>query len=738
MKADKDLLKRMVADLARSGLTLSDAKLLGIRLVNAEKMETLTGFAVEGYQLPVFGPKRELRTNRYRALPRPGATYSGPKYLSQKQESNRFFFSPLQIRPTWQSLLVDSKTAIAITEGEKKASAACKAGLPTVGIGGVWSFVFATGSKKEGSTDFGRSLRASKDFDLIDWEGREVLLIFDSDVVEKINVELALNALAGELLKRGAKPLQILLPSKDGKKVGLDDFLVANRFDIDRLLALERRKFTGAQKLFEINERYGVLSTPAGHIMRKNEGERGERVTLMRPDAFHTDIAHIKAERASEIQFLKQMGRTQTLSHAWLEWPYRAQYKRIDYLPGNPRVLEDGTFNLWNGWPFEAKRGNVTPFKDLFYNFVAKNLSASDRRWLLQWFAYPIQNPGAKLASAVLIIGKPGSGKNLFCEMVSAVYGQNAGILEGSRLHDDFNNFLLGKQFMVGDEVFSSDKRKEINAFKLLVTREKSFINQKHIAGFYISDAINWVFLSNDYDPLFLKADDRRYFVIEMGNDVILEAGIGTEYGKWLRTSEGASALFYHLKKEVDCSGFNPRARPPVTVGKKNVIELSLSDLDRWARDIVENGAGALYPFDKIPALDVSKSDDITPPRKFSADFPSELFELPVLASDFDSKYRRNAAAPTSQNAVARALRNAGAVPIPSQIRLPDEVRIRVWAIKDTSKWLKARHDELVAYVKDYLPTVTPVKSESEVLGSEHERRASRRGGGNPSAGQNR
>jgi hypothetical protein len=88
----------------------------------------------------------------------------------------------------------DPSEPLIITEGEKKALRACKAGLPTVAVAGVWSWR----SKKKG-------VAAIPDFDDIEWTGRKVYLAFDSDLMTNPNVIAALNALAHELTMRGAK-----------------------------------------------------------------------------------------------------------------------------------------------------------------------------------------------------------------------------------------------------------------------------------------------------------------------------------------------------------------------------------------------------------------------------------------------------------------------------------------------------------------------------------------------------
>ena len=61
------------------------------------------------------------------------------------------------------------------------------------------------------------------------WATREVPIIFDSDRAEKPRVQAAEQRLADELVMRGAIVRQTQLPpGKDGKKIGIDDYLLTH------------------------------------------------------------------------------------------------------------------------------------------------------------------------------------------------------------------------------------------------------------------------------------------------------------------------------------------------------------------------------------------------------------------------------------------------------------------------------------------------------------------------------
>jgi len=81
-----------------------------------------------------------------------------------------------------------------------------------VGIGGVWNWV----SKGEPIDDIG----------LIDWDGREVEIVPDSDAWERQDLMRAIYALGQELKRLGGLVSLVSIPSQDSKKVGLDDYFL--------------------------------------------------------------------------------------------------------------------------------------------------------------------------------------------------------------------------------------------------------------------------------------------------------------------------------------------------------------------------------------------------------------------------------------------------------------------------------------------------------------------------------
>ena len=195
----------MLADLKRSALTPADASKMKCRAADTEDGERL-------YEIPYFGldgAERDFRRQRFE--------WGKPKYLQPKDKPPQLYFCPL-LKGGWKKIAA-KPVDVWIGEGEKTSAAACKIGIPCIGIGGIRSWT------KKGSD------KLIVDFNLLPWEGRNVYLCPDSDYNTNGDIRKATFGLAAKLRERGAHVFRVVLPNElNGKpgKVGLDDFIAVH------------------------------------------------------------------------------------------------------------------------------------------------------------------------------------------------------------------------------------------------------------------------------------------------------------------------------------------------------------------------------------------------------------------------------------------------------------------------------------------------------------------------------
>ena len=142
----------------------------------------------------------------------------------------------LDVPPRCRSHIGDPGIDLWITEGIKKGDSLASRNICAVSMLGVWGFA---GRNLQGGIT---TLSEWRDIAL---NRRQVFVAYDSDVVIKRQVQQALNILCDLLSRRGADVFVIYLPSADGTKVGIDDFLCIH--SPEDALQLARRPEDGAR-----------------------------------------------------------------------------------------------------------------------------------------------------------------------------------------------------------------------------------------------------------------------------------------------------------------------------------------------------------------------------------------------------------------------------------------------------------------------------------------------------------
>ena len=151
------------------------------------------------------------------------------RYLAPRASGVHIYFPP-NVRTA-----ISANETIILTEGEKKALAACANGFPTLAVGGVDAWRDPLTSRKD---------KPKPLVDLLLLAGHRVILAFDSDAQVNPSVRRARSQLHEALREIGAYVLVIDIPAgPGGQKQGLDDFLAAQgRGKLSFLIRRERAK----------------------------------------------------------------------------------------------------------------------------------------------------------------------------------------------------------------------------------------------------------------------------------------------------------------------------------------------------------------------------------------------------------------------------------------------------------------------------------------------------------------
>jgi hypothetical protein len=223
--------------LRASGLTDATIVVAGLHSARPGDMPRLLGRpvpdGVSGLVLPYPGDDGFCRVRLF--PPIPGGNGRTIKYLQPPRTGCRLY-----IPPAAAAVLGDPTKPLAWTEGELKALAACQAGVPSVGLGGLWNW-----------TEDGHPIDGLDGIAHVD---REEIIYPDSDVWTRPDLLRAVYAFGRELERRGAKITVAVIPPGGLDKVGLDDLLATRGADalhgLNRV-GLKHNVFAGAVTWFK-------------------------------------------------------------------------------------------------------------------------------------------------------------------------------------------------------------------------------------------------------------------------------------------------------------------------------------------------------------------------------------------------------------------------------------------------------------------------------------------------------
>lgn len=551
--------------LASSGISCEEAERLGITLA-VDPDPALPDLADVprlrlAYRTPVG---RETGFYRVRLLAQP------PTFAAQQRREVRYLQPPrtgcrayFPSCVDWAALLQDTSRALLITEGELKAACATLRGYPTIGLGGVYSW---------------RSAERGEAFlpELVEiaWKGRNVFIVFDSDAATKHQVQQAMRHLAATLTGYGAQPFIAKLPTMPGlEKTGLDDFLLVRGKDALQRVLDEAEPYAGALALWELNDEVCFVRDP-GFVVELRTGLRMSATAFAR-EVYAPRSYVERVETAAGTKIVRK--RT---AEEWLRWPHRREAPRITYAPGESLFTDDGELNTWRGSGVAPAPGDVAPWRQLLDHLFHGDQAARD--WFVRWCAYPLAHPGTKLLTAVVLWGvHQGTGKSLLGYTLAKLYGDhNVSEITQDHLRAHFNDWLVDKQLVLGEEITGSDRRADADRLKQLITQKMLRVNVKHVREYQVPAVANFMFTSNHPDAFFLEDTDRRFFIHEVTLPP-LPMTFYDGYSTWYQSRRGQAALLHELLR-TDLTGFDPAGPAPSSRAKDEMIEDNKSDLAAW------------------------------------------------------------------------------------------------------------------------------------------------------------
>lgn len=271
-----------------------------------------------------------------------------------------------------------------------------------------------------------------------------------------------------------------------------------------------------------------------------------------------------------------------TFKNAFEYWWGNTQqrYIRLVFKPGlEPDSRE---LNLWHGFEFEPhSHGNCDTFMDhLFRNVCQGDEAHYD--FLLDWMAHLVQKPYEKIGIVLALRGKQASGKSIVGELIGRLISRRHFLRVDSiqQLTSRFNADFADKLLVLADEaVWGGDKKQE-SSLKNLITASSLTVEPKGFERFSVDSYMRFVLTSNENWLAPISLNDRRYFVLDVGDDNRNDRSFFGQMMDEMENQNGFERLL-HILATRDISVRN-WGQIPMTEAKAENIERSLDSFYQW------------------------------------------------------------------------------------------------------------------------------------------------------------
>jgi hypothetical protein len=196
------------------------------------------------------------------------------------------------------------------------------------------------------------------------------------------------------------------------------------------------------------------------------------------------------------------------------------QKKRYSNFSFEPNKKEkDDEYNLFNGFKYNDDNNdyNINDI-NIFLEHI-KYLTNNDEaatNYIINWISHIVQKPEQKTRVCIVFYSQTEQiGKNLLLDILGEVFhGYTNKIKDTNALTDRFNGDMMGKLFVVGDEI-NARAQDICNELKDIITRETEIIEFKGKDKINVNDYKNYVMTTNNENVFKISNSDKRFVFIE-------------------------------------------------------------------------------------------------------------------------------------------------------------------------------------------------------------------------------
>ena len=280
-------------------------------------------------------------------------------------------------------------------------------------------------------------------------------------------------------------------------------------------------------------------------------------------------------------------GRSVPAGKWWLAHSERRQYKGIRFLPKGPAILEDGSFNTWQGFAYHPTAGNC----DLILNHIRTVLANEDEaaaHYILNYLAWTVQNPDKPAEVALVFIGGEGTGKGFIGRLMAELFG-SAGFQISSARHltGNFNGHLDSVCLLFADEAYWAGDKSARGSLFGLITEPTLVIEQKGIDVRRTQNRLHIIMASNESWVVPAAGDSRRFAVFRVNEKRKQDKNYFEPLFAQVENGGRAAFLDHLLSHEV--GDFHPRQIIRTRAFQEQIL-MSLDPIESAFLELLEAG----------------------------------------------------------------------------------------------------------------------------------------------------
>ena len=338
----------------------------------------------------------------------------------------------------------------------------------------------------------------------------------------------------------------VVTPSENLMDIPFSEYRALSESQAEKLIELS---LTPEEKILrEFNKKYAIVRTATTYILFQRSETVFELDTRTSFKNFHENDFFINSE-----------GKSKNKATFWLKHPLRRTFENIVFDPMHPGDY-DHNFNIFKGFAVTPKQGDCS----LYWKHVKEvicNGHEESYQYVRKWMACVVQKP-TLLATALVLRGLQGTGKNKFVEYFGGIFGRYfLTITSLEHLTGKFNSHLKYAYLVHANEAFWGGSKKEIGALKAFITDPTIIIEGKGKDALPINNCRHLIVSSNEDWAVPIDLDDRRFFVLNISShrkeDIPYFHALSEQMNQG-----GLSHLLFDLLNE-DLHSFDPRKMPP-------------------------------------------------------------------------------------------------------------------------------------------------------------------------------